>query len=148
MVDVVRVDERAGWIWYMARSGDNHMLVQLHRVRLNGRDDERLTDPALNHRVEVSPDGKFFVDVEQAHDRAPVTRLFDFNGKLVAPVAASRRLVGARQTRPFRASPAMPAAARTPIDDGARGCDLHGMPLSLTSPAGSTETPPACRPGS
>lgn len=87
--DIVKVDERAGWIWYTARSGDNHMMVQLHRVRLNGRDDTRLTDPAMTHRVEISPDGKFFIDIEQAHDKPPVTRLRDFNGQLVAPIAAS-----------------------------------------------------------
>jgi dipeptidyl-peptidase-4 len=89
LVDVVKVDEKAGWVWYTARSGDNHMKVQLHRVRLNGRDDVRLTDPALNHRVDIAPDGTTFIDVEQAHDQAPVTRLRDFNGKLLAEVAAS-----------------------------------------------------------
>ena len=87
--DIVKVDEKAGWVWYMARSGDNYMKLQLHRVRLNGREDTRLTDPALTHKVEVSPDGKFFVDVEQAHDKPPVTRLRDFNGRLIAEVAAS-----------------------------------------------------------
>ena len=87
--DVVKVDEKAGWIWYTARSGDNHMMVQLHRVRLDGSGDKRLTDPKLMHRVDVSPDGKFFVDVEQAHDKAPVSRLRDFDGKLVAEIAAS-----------------------------------------------------------
>jgi dipeptidyl-peptidase 4 len=83
------VDEKAGWVWYTARSGDNYMKLQLHRVRLNGRDDARLTDPSLTHKVEISPDGKFFVDVEQAHDRAPVTRLRDFNGRVIADVTAS-----------------------------------------------------------
>jgi dipeptidyl-peptidase-4 len=87
--DIVKVDEKAGWVWYMARSGDNHMKLQLHRVRLNGRDDTRLTDPALTHKVEISPDGKYFVDVEQAHDQPPVTRLGDFYGRRVADVAAS-----------------------------------------------------------
>jgi dipeptidyl-peptidase-4 len=89
LVDIVKVDERAGWMWYTARSGENHMKVQLHRVRLNGRDDTRLTDPKFSHRVEIAPDGRHFVDVEQAHDKPPVTRLRDFNGKLVADVLAS-----------------------------------------------------------
>ncbi len=87
--DIVKVDEKTGWVWYMARSGDNHMKQQLHRVRLNGRDDTRLTDPALTHKVDVSPDGKFFVDVEQAHDKPPVTRLRDFYGRRVSDVATS-----------------------------------------------------------
>lgn len=89
VVDIVRVDERAGWIWYTARSGDNHMLVQLHRVRLNGRDDARLTYPKATHRIDFSPDGKYFVDVEQAHDQPPVSRLRDATGRLIATIAVS-----------------------------------------------------------
>ncbi|HOZ28151.1 MAG TPA: DPP IV N-terminal domain-containing protein [Hyphomonadaceae bacterium] len=89
MVDIVKVDEQAGWLWYTARSGDNHMLVQLHRVKLDGSSDRRLTDPKMTHRVDVSPDGRYFVDVEQTHDKAPVSRLRDFDGKLVAELAAS-----------------------------------------------------------
>ena len=89
VVDIIKVDEAAGWLWYTARSGDNHMKVQLHRVRLDGTGDKRLTDPTLTHRVVVAPDGKYFVDVEQAHDKPPVTRVRDFDGKLVAELASS-----------------------------------------------------------
>lgn len=89
VVDIIKVDEAAGWVWYTARSGDNHMKVQLHRVRLDGTGDVRLTDPKLTHRVMISPDSKYFIDVEQAHDRPPVTRLRDFHGKQMAQVATS-----------------------------------------------------------
>jgi len=89
VVDIVRIDEPAGWLWYTARSGDNHMLVQLHRVKLNGQSDTRLTDRKFTHRTDISPDGKYFVDVEQAHDKAPVSRLRDFNGRLVAEITSS-----------------------------------------------------------
>jgi len=87
--EIVLIDEKSGWLWYTARSGDNHMKLQLHRVKLNGAGDKRLTDPALSHRVDVSPDGKYFVDVAQTHDKAPVSRLMDFNGKFVTQIAAS-----------------------------------------------------------
>jgi dipeptidyl-peptidase-4 len=89
VVDIVRVDEDGGWLWYTARSGDNHMKVQLHRVRLDGTGDRRLTDPALTHRVAMSPDGRYFVDVEQAHDRPPVTRVRDIDGRMIAQLASS-----------------------------------------------------------
>ncbi len=89
VVDIVRIDEPAGWLWYTARSGDNHMMVQLHRVRLNGQNDTRLTDPKFTHRTDISPDGKHFVDVEQTHDKPPVARLRDLNGKLVADITSS-----------------------------------------------------------
>lgn len=89
VVDVVKVDEAAGLVWYTARSGDTPMKVQLHRVTLDGRRNVQLTDSRLNHRVELAPDGKHFVDIEQAHDTPPVTRLRDFDGKALATVAAS-----------------------------------------------------------
>jgi dipeptidyl-peptidase-4 len=87
--NIVRVDEKAKVIWYLARDGDNHMKMQLHRVGLDGKGDKRLTDPTLNHQVSVSPDGRFFVDVVQTHDVPPATRLMDAEGKLVAELVQS-----------------------------------------------------------
>ena len=91
VASVVRVDERAGVVWYLARSGDNHMKMQLHRVGLDGKGDRRITDPAFNHTVSVSPDGRYVVDVAQTHDQPPVTRLLDANGKVLAEVATTDR---------------------------------------------------------
>jgi dipeptidyl-peptidase 4 len=87
--NVVTVNEEEGAVYYMARDGDNHMKMQLHRVGLDGKGDKRLTDPAFHHTVSVSPDGKHFVDVAQTHDHPPVTRLMDASGKQVAELAAS-----------------------------------------------------------
>ena len=42
---IVRVDEKAHTLYYMARDGENHMKLQLHRVGLDGKGDRRLTDP-------------------------------------------------------------------------------------------------------
>jgi dipeptidyl-peptidase-4 len=89
VVSIVRIDEKAKMLWYTARDGDNFMKVQLHRVGLNGKGDKRLTDPAFTHTVSLSPDAKFFTDVAQTHDQAPVTRLRDANGKVVAELATS-----------------------------------------------------------
>jgi dipeptidyl-peptidase 4 len=55
---IVRVDEPTNTLWYMARSGDNYLKMQLHRVGSNGRNDKRLTDPALHHTVSIAPDGR------------------------------------------------------------------------------------------
>ena len=87
--DLVRVDEIAGQVWYYARTGDNPMKLQLHRVGLDGKGDRRLTDPAFLHAVDVAPDGKHFVDVFQAHDLPPASRLVDSDGTAVADLAAS-----------------------------------------------------------
>ncbi len=86
---ISHVDEKAGFLYYMARSGDNHMKLQLHRVRLDGKGDKRLTDAALNHVVTTAPTAKVFVDIAQAHDVPPVMRLRDSSGKALADVAAS-----------------------------------------------------------
>ncbi len=89
VANVVKLDEDAGVLYYMARDGANYMMTQLHRVKLTGKDDVRLTDPAYNHQVNLSPDGKYFVDVAQTHDAPPFTRLVDVKGKVVADLAKS-----------------------------------------------------------
>jgi dipeptidyl-peptidase-4 len=87
--NIVMVDEARNFLFYTARDGDNFMKLQLHRVGLDGKNDKRLTDPALTHTVSASPDAKFFVDVAQTHDKAPVTRLIDSNGAMVSEIAKS-----------------------------------------------------------
>jgi dipeptidyl-peptidase-4 len=86
---IVRVDEKANALYYMARDGDNHMKLQLHRVALNGKGDRRLTDPTLNHSVSFSPDGRYFVDVVQTHDKPPTSVLATADGKQVAVLATT-----------------------------------------------------------
>lgn len=89
VANIVRVDEAAGMLWYMARDGDNHLKLQLHRVGLNGKGDVRLTDPAYTHSVSLAPDAQHFADEAQAHDVAPFTRLLDAKGNVVTELARS-----------------------------------------------------------
>ncbi|HEX5069181.1 MAG TPA: DPP IV N-terminal domain-containing protein [Vicinamibacterales bacterium] len=86
---IVKVDEAAGVMFYMARDGDNYMKQQLHRVGLDGKGDVRLTDPKFTHTVSLSPDNKFFTDVYQTHDTPAATQLVDASGKVVAQLAKS-----------------------------------------------------------
>jgi dipeptidyl-peptidase-4 len=86
---IVGVDEEAGALYYMARDGDNHMKLQLHRVGLDGKGDKRLTDPAFNHSVNLAPGGKHFIDIAQTHDIPPSTRLMDADGKVIQELARS-----------------------------------------------------------
>jgi dipeptidyl-peptidase-4 len=89
VANLLKIDEAAGVIYYMARDGDNYMKLQLHRVGLDGKGDVRLTDPAFNHSVELSPDGKYIVDVAETHDQPPMTRLLDEKGNVMAELAKS-----------------------------------------------------------
>jgi dipeptidyl-peptidase-4 len=103
---IVKVDERANALFYSARDGDNFLKLQLHRVRLDGTGDVRLTDPAFHHTVGsclpgrpgpsfgpptpcgISPDNRYFVDVYQTHDQPPVTRIADaLTGKPIGELA-------------------------------------------------------------
>ncbi|MBN8575951.1 MAG: DPP IV N-terminal domain-containing protein [Cytophagales bacterium] len=86
---IVKVDEKAGELYYMARSGDNHMKMQLHRVKLDGTKDARLTNPLYNHTVTLSPDNTYFIDVAETYHIAPFTSLVDGKGKVVAELAKS-----------------------------------------------------------
>ena len=88
--NIVKLDEEAGVLYYMARSGDNHMKMQFHKVGLDGKDDQQLTDPAFNHRVQLSPNSKYFIDVAQTHNIPPVSTLVKTkNGKVLAELAQS-----------------------------------------------------------
>ena len=127
VANIVKVDEDAGFLYYMARDGANPMMMQLHRVNLNGKKDVRLTDPAYNHTVteaNISPDNKFFVDSAQTHDTPPFTRLMDAKGKMVAELAKSDMTkfeqLGLKKTELFKFKSA----------DGSR--DLYGV-LSFPS---------------
>lgn len=86
---IVEVDEAKGYLYYMARSGDNHMKMQLHRIKLDGTKDVRLTDPKFNHSVILSPDKKHFVDVAQTHNIPPFMNLIDAKGRKVSEIAKS-----------------------------------------------------------
>jgi dipeptidyl-peptidase-4 len=87
--NIVFVDEARGLMYYTARDGDNYLKLQLHRVGLDGRNDARLTDPAFLHTITAAPDGQHFIDVAQAHDLPPVTRLLDSDGRVVSELAKS-----------------------------------------------------------
>lgn len=83
VANIVSVDEKKDILYYMARSGDNHMKMQLHKVKLNGKSDVRLTNPAFNHSVSVSPNGKYIIDVAQTHNMPPFTNLLNSRGKVI-----------------------------------------------------------------
>ena len=116
---IIKVDEKAKILWYTARDGDNLMKLQLHQVGLDGKKDIRLTDPKFNHSVNISPGGKYFIDVAQTHDIPPTTQLKDAKGKTIAVLAESDiskfEALGLKKAELFKFRAA---------DDS---CDLYGM---------------------
>lgn len=81
--------EADGSLWYTAHDGKYPSQVELHKVKLDGSADERLTDPALSHAVQVDPTGKYFVDIAEGLDVLPQTRLCDSKGKVLRILASS-----------------------------------------------------------
>ncbi len=102
---VQEVDEKGKWVYYTARDGANPYLVQLHRAKLDGSKDERLTDPSLSHTVTIAPDFKHFVDVQEKADIPPTTVLRAASGKQLAVLAESNldkfNALGLRKTERF-----------------------------------------------
>jgi dipeptidyl-peptidase-4 len=89
VANAVRLDEESNTLYYMARSGDNPMKLQLHRVGLDGTGDRRLTDPAFYHTVDIAPDGKHYIDTIQTHNQPAATRLVDADGKVREELGSS-----------------------------------------------------------
>lgn len=89
VANIIRIDENAGLLYYMAHDGDNPYKLQLHRVGLDGKGDVRLTDPAFNHTVDLAPNGKSFIDTIFTHDIPETARLVNDQGKVVAELTKS-----------------------------------------------------------
>lgn len=89
IAQIVSVNEATGVVHYTARSGGNSMKLQLHRVGLDGTGEQRITDPALNHSVNIAPDGRHYIDIVETHNAPPATRLLDADGKVIIELAKS-----------------------------------------------------------
>lgn len=94
-----------GNLWYTAHDGKYPSLVQLHKVRLDGSGDTRVTDPSVSHSVQVSPTGDHFIDVSESLDQLPQTRLCDSVGKVLSVLSESdnskARAIGLRSVERF-----------------------------------------------
>ena len=84
--DVVRVDEKARTIYFMAQGKDaarDPYFQHLYRIGFDGKAQTLLTPENANHQVTASPDGKYFVDAYSTPVTPPVTVLRDPNGKVL-----------------------------------------------------------------
>ncbi len=86
---IVRIDAAQKKIFYMGRGFDNPYNDQLYVVGFDGRGNHAVTDPKFDHRVNISPDGKFFVDTMQTCQDAPRSQLLDMNGKVIKTLVES-----------------------------------------------------------
>ena len=86
---IVKLDEDAGLLWYTMRSSETPLNDQLHRVKLDGTDERRITSVDLNHGgFQIAPDGRTVVAVRQAVDHAPETVVYGEDGREIATLAS------------------------------------------------------------
>jgi len=89
-LDIVQIDEKAGWFYLTAASGSVGMSAQLHRVRLDGSEHARLTVSELNHsNFSIAPNHTRFVCVAEAADTPPISTLLDMKGSILGVLAES-----------------------------------------------------------
>lgn len=128
VTQLVRVDEKARQIWFMANGrepGRDPYFQHLYRIGFDGRGLTLLTPEVANHTVALAPDARHFVDSWSTPDTPPITVLRDARGRVVMPLerADISRLVATRWKAP------------TPITVKARDgvTDLYGLLYTPTS---------------
>ena len=86
VTDILRIDEDARTIWFMAQGKDpqsDPYFRYLYRIGFDGRNEQLLTPGNANHDVALSADGAWIVDTYSTPDTPPVTVLRDANGNVV-----------------------------------------------------------------
>ena len=87
--DVLRVDEKARQIYFLASGKDparDPYFQHLYRIGFDGRGLTLLTPENANHVVSIAPDGKHFVDSYSTPNTPPVTVVRDLNGRLLQSI--------------------------------------------------------------
>lgn len=85
---IVQVDEDREWLYYTAASDEHPLCEQLHRMRLDGTGQKRLTRLPFHHSsFNLSPDGNFFTVQYENVETPPSTALYSTEGELVSVLA-------------------------------------------------------------
>lgn len=84
VVGVAAVDEKAGWIYFIAQ-GDKQRVYDTHlyRVNMEGKGFTRLTEAGGQHEIQIAPSKEIFLDTHSSVDRAPVVELRRADGNLL-----------------------------------------------------------------
>ncbi|MEO7319466.1 MAG: DPP IV N-terminal domain-containing protein, partial [Chthoniobacteraceae bacterium] len=94
---VDRVDEEKRQIWFRAggiRAGQNPYFIHYCRVNFDGTGFVILTEGDGSHRIDWSPDGRFFIDTWSRVDLANVSELRDADGNLICELERAQTEAG------------------------------------------------------
>ena len=85
VLQILRVDEEAGVVWFVGAGlvADDPYRRQVCRVRLDGSGFERLGGDDLDHVVDVSPNGAYYVDSASTTDTPPVIAVRAWDGRVL-----------------------------------------------------------------
>jgi dipeptidyl-peptidase 4 len=108
---IVAVDERAKRVWFTGRGRESDAFLyyaQLYAANFDGTGLTRLTSEDADHRVQVSPNGRWLVDSYSRVETPPITVLRDAaTGRIVKRLetadASQLAAVGFRGARVFTA---------------------------------------------
>ena len=103
---IARIDEKTRTIWYGAlgrENGQDPYLQHFYRATLDGRNTTSLTGDDGDHRMQLSPDGRWIIDTWSRADLPPQTALRDDAGRLVMTLETAdiTKLVAAGWTPPI-----------------------------------------------
>ena len=91
VAEVLRVDEKAGAIWFLGtgrEAGRDPYFKHFYKVGIDGQGLVLLTPEDAEHRIALSPDGKHFVDTYSTTTQPPVSVLRDSSdGRVVKEIA-------------------------------------------------------------
>jgi dipeptidyl-peptidase-4 len=122
-MSIERIDEKKGFIYFIARSRENTATRDFYRVRLNGKDLTRLTFGNYSHSARLSPDGSYLVTTYNSSTTPTKMALVDKKGKLVKELGDTK---GAEfEQYNF----AKTEVVRVKSEDG-----LYDLPLKITWP--------------
>jgi dipeptidyl-peptidase 4 len=126
--NTVKVDEKNRVIYFNAggrEKGRDPYFGHFYRVNFDGKNLQLLTPEDANHQVQLSPDGKYFVDNYSKPDVPTTSVLRDMNGKLIANLEKTdvTRLVAAGW------KPPMPIT----VKDRDNKWDLYGLMFTPTN---------------
>lgn len=74
------VDEEKGWI-YVTGTRDSHIAGNLYRVKIDGGKIKRLTKAPGDHNVNISPNGRYFIDTWSNDSTPAKIALYGINGR-------------------------------------------------------------------
>lgn len=90
VVDLIQVDEKKQWIYFTCRK-DNSTRYDLYKVKLNGKDLQRLTFGEFTHEdIHLSPDASYFITTYSNASTPDMMALINHKGKKVLEIANTK----------------------------------------------------------